>query len=422
MKSIIAAHYAGQAVGIYSVCSAHPLVIEAAFHFNLDNSLNVLVEATSNQVNQFGGYTGMKPADFREFVYAIADKIGFPQNRIILGGDHLGPNCWQGEPAEQAMVKSEQLIADYVNAGFSKIHLDTSMSCADDPIPLAPEVVAQRSARLCQIAEQTATAEQKQSLCYVIGTEVPVPGGESHDIAQVEVTTIESANNTIETHKQAFFALGLEEGFKRVIAVVVQPGVEFDHANVVHYQPEKARTLSEFIENTGLVYEAHSTDYQTAESLRQLVKDHFAILKVGPALTFALKEAIFALAMIENVLVEPEKQSRVIEVMDRVMLDKPVHWQKYYQSDYSHNRIDLNFSLSDRSRYYWPEPRIANAVEKLISNLANVTMPLGVLSQYMPYQFTHVQEGHCELTPKALIIDKIEDVLRQYHYGVTYQH
>lgn len=417
MKSIIAAHHNGQNVGIYSVCSAHPLVIEAAFHFNLDNDLNVLIEATSNQVNQFGGYTGMKPADFRDFVYKIADKLGFPHQRILLGGDHLGPNCWQGEPAEDAMVKSEQLIADYVKAGFSKIHLDTSMSCADDPVPLDPRVVAERSARLCKIAEQSATEEQKHSLCYVIGTEVPVPGGESHDIAQIEVTTVDSAQNTIETHKDAFEQLGLHAAFERVIAVVVQPGVEFDHSNVVHYQSEKAKVLSQFIESTNLVYEAHSTDYQTAASLRQLVRDHFAILKVGPALTFALREAIFALAMIENVLIEPEKQSRIIDVMNAVMLDKPVYWQKYYQSDFSHNRIDLNFSLSDRSRYYWPEPRINHAVDILIENLQRVEIPLGVLSQYMPYQFTHVQEGHCELSPKALIIDRIEDVIRQYDYA-----
>lgn len=419
MKSIMAAHHNGQNVGIYSICSAHPLVIEAALHFNLSNDLNVLIEATSNQVNQFGGYTGMKPADFRDFVYNIANKLGFPHQRILLGGDHLGPNCWQGESAEEAMVKSEQLIADYVKAGFSKIHLDTSMSCADDPIPLDPRVVAERSARLCNIAEQSASEVQKLSLCYVIGTEVPVPGGESHDIAQVEVTTVESAKNTIDTHREAFYQLGLQAAFERVIAVVVQPGVEFDHSNVVHYQPEKAKVLSQFIEGIGLVYEAHSTDYQTAASLRQLVRDHYAILKVGPALTFALREAVFALAMIENVLIEPEKQSRVIDVMNAVMLDKPVYWQKYYQSDFSHNRIDLNFSLSDRSRYYWPEPRINHAVDALIQNLQSIEIPLGVLSQYMPYQFTHVQEGQCELSPKALIIDRIEDVIRQYDYACS---
>lgn len=419
MKSIINAHNQGQHVGIYSVCSAHPLVIEAALHFNLNNDLKVLIEATSNQVNQFGGYTGMKPADFKQFVYQIAEKAGFPCSRIILGGDHLGPNCWQNEPAEEAMKKSEVLIAEYVKAGFTKIHLDTSMSCAGDPVPLAPQVVAERSARLCKVAENNASEEQKQSLCYVIGTEVPVPGGESHQINTVTVTSVDSATETIATHKQAFNELGLEEGFKRVIAIVVQPGVEFDHSNVIHYRPEEATRLSRFIEGTGLVYEAHSTDYQTAESLRALVRDHFAILKVGPALTFALREGFFALAMIEKTIVATEKQSRLIEVMDEVMLDNPQYWQKYYHSKHSVNMIDLNFSLSDRCRYYWPEPRISVAAERLLSNLTEMTIPLGVLSQYMPQQFIRVLEQRCKLSARALLIDKVEEVLRQYHYACS---
>lgn len=419
MKSIISAHNSGRHIGIYSVCSAHPLVIEAALHFNLNNDLKVLIEATSNQVNQFGGYTGMKPADFKQFVYRIADQIGFPHNRIILGGDHLGSNCWQSETAEEAMKKSEVLIADYVKAGFTKIHLDTSMSCSDDPVPLLPAVVAERSARLCKIAEQNATEQQKTSLCYVIGTEVPVPGGESHQIDTVAVTSTLSAQETISTHKEAFSELGLLEGFKRVIAIVVQPGVEFDHSNVIHYKPEAARNLSQFIEGSGLVYEAHSTDYQTPDALRQLVSNHFAILKVGPALTFALREAVFALGMIEKTIIAPEKQSRVIEVIDSVMLDDPQYWHKYYHGKHSAKMVELNFSLSDRCRYYWPEPRIVKALEHLIDNLTDVVIPLGVLSQYMPLQFTRVLEQSCTLEPKALVIDRIEDVLRQYHYACS---
>src|SRR5688572_30251360 len=152
MKDIIAKHKTGERIGICSVCSAHPLVIEAALREDLHTGRKVLIEATSNQVNQFGGYTGMLPIDFRDFVLAIAEKIGFPLQRLILGGDHLGPNCWQHENAETAMAKAQELIARYVEGGFSKIHLDASMSCADDPVPLDPFVVAQRAARLCQVA------------------------------------------------------------------------------------------------------------------------------------------------------------------------------------------------------------------------------------------------------------------------------
>ncbi|SSY85040.1 D-tagatose-1,6-bisphosphate aldolase subunit gatZ [Aggregatibacter actinomycetemcomitans] len=140
MQELVKKHKAGQQVGICSVCSAHPPVVEAALRFDLETDNDVLIEATSNQVNQFGGYTGMKPTDFKAFVYQIAEKVNFPKERIILSGDHLGPNCWQNEAAEMAMEKAKALVIDYAKAGFTKIHLDASMSCADDPVPLPTTV------------------------------------------------------------------------------------------------------------------------------------------------------------------------------------------------------------------------------------------------------------------------------------------
>lgn len=417
MKTIIQQHKDGTDCGICSVCSAHPLVIEAALRLDLNSDRQVLIEATSNQVNQFGGYTGMKPADFRDYVMDIARRVGFPTERLILGGDHLGPNCWQGEPAEQAMEKSRILIADYVQAGFSKIHLDASMSCAGDPVPLPPEVVAQRAAELCRVAEETATAEQKAALTYIIGTEVPVPGGEAHAINEVHVTRPEDAAHTLEVHHKAFRAAGLDDAIGRIIGLVVQPGVEFDHSSVIHYAPAEARELSKFIESTPVVYEAHSTDYQTRGAYRALVKDHFAILKVGPALTFALREAIFALAEIEKTLIAPEKQSQILAVIDQVMLNEPGYWKKYYRPAFSDSLVDIHYSLSDRIRYYWPNERITSAFDTLIANLNGVDLPLGLLSQYLPKQFDRVLNGSLPADPRSLIIDKIQDVLRDYAFG-----
>lgn len=419
MKDIISRHKAGEHIGICSVCSAHLLVIEAALRFDLHTNNKVLIEATSNQVNQFGGYTGMQPADFRDFVNKIAREVGFPSERIILGGDHLGPNCWQGEPAAEAMEKSVDLIKAYVAAGFSKIHLDASMSCADDPVPLNPAVVAERAARLCLAAEETATDEQKRHLTYVIGTEVPVPGGEASTIGSVHVTRAQDAATTLETHEAAFRNLGLNAALDRVIAIVVQPGVEFDHTQIIHYQPEAAKALSAWIESTPMVYEAHSTDYQSRQAYRALVRDHYAILKVGPALTFALREAIFALAQMENELVAPESRSRVMEVIDEVMLNEPGYWQKYYRPTWSQAMVDIHFSLSDRIRYYWPHPRIRQSVEKLMANLTETKLPLGLISQYMPVQFERLSLNELAAVPHDLILDKIQDVLRAYRYGCS---
>lgn len=149
----------------------------------------LLVEATSNQVDQLGGYTGMTPADFRDRLYQLAAESPFPAHQLILGDDHLGPNRWQGEPAEQAMAHAKELIACYVAAGFKKIHLDCSMSCHGDPVPLTDELVAERAARVAQIAEQTYLTTFGQSdLVNVIGTEVPVPGGAHEDLPELAVT------------------------------------------------------------------------------------------------------------------------------------------------------------------------------------------------------------------------------------------
>lgn len=90
LEIIVQQHKSGQQTGIYSVCSAHPLVIEAALRQALDNNSLILIEATSNQVDQFGGYTGMTPADFYQYVIALANKLEFPIEKLILGGDHLG--------------------------------------------------------------------------------------------------------------------------------------------------------------------------------------------------------------------------------------------------------------------------------------------------------------------------------------------
>lgn len=421
MKDIVSKHKEGKRVGICSVCSAHPLVIEAALRFDLYTDRTVLIEATSNQVNQYGGYTGMRPEQFNAFVLAIAEEVGFPASRLCLGGDHLGPNCWSKESAESAMKKSEVLIADYVAAGFSKIHLDTSMSCGDDPSPLDPHTVAERAARLCEVAERVATPEQKRALSYVIGTEVPVPGGEKAAISQIHITTTDAAQQTIDTHYAAFKQRGLDAAIERIIAIVVQPGVEFDHTSVIHYAPEKATTLSRFIETTSLVYEAHSTDYQTAQAYQALVNDHFAILKVGPALTFAMREAIFSLALIENTLIAPERRSELIPVILQVMQDKPEYWKDYYSPVYSKALIDIQFSLSDRLRYYWPDERINQAVATLFDNLNQIVLPLGAVSQYFPEQFQRVLKDPANGQPKALVLNRIQDVLRLYASGCDAQ-
>ena len=297
LLDLVHRHKSGVPVGIYSVCSAHPLVLEAALRLAHRTGGMALIEATSNQVNQDGGYTGMRPAAFRERVLALASAVGLPHERVVLGGDHLGPNCWQHLPSATALQKAEVMVAEYVAAGFRKIHLDCSMSCADDPRSLGDELIAERTAALCEITEVAWRNAGGEPPVYVIGSEVPVPGGAHETLQELAVTTPEAAHATIEAHRRAFARHGIESAWSRVVGLVVQPGVEFDHHQVIDYVRSKAVVLSRSIEPVaGLVFEAHSTDYQTAPALEALVQDHFAILKVGPGLTFALREVLLALS------------------------------------------------------------------------------------------------------------------------------
>ncbi|MFV0406005.1 MAG: D-tagatose-bisphosphate aldolase, class II, non-catalytic subunit [Propioniciclava sp.] len=417
LREIVQRNKAGDQVGIYSVCSAHPLVIEASIREATESGAILLIEATSNQVDQFGGYTGMTPADFRDFVFAIADAADFPRERLILGGDHLGPNRWQREDPELAMTKAEDLIRAYVRAGYTKIHLDCSMACAGDPIPLTDEIVAERAARLLAAAQDEAdSSELTAPLSYVIGTEVPVPGGAHEELGTLTPTSPEAARKTIAAHQQAFAAHGLTDAWKSVAAMVVQPAVEFDHLKVVDYVSDQTTALQHLLPSEpNLVFEAHSTDYQTEQNLSDLVRDGWAILKVGPGLTFNLREALFALAAIEDHLLEDRgAHSRVIEVIDEVMVADPSSWESYYEGTPHEQQIARRFSYSDRLRYYLPHPRITAAIDTLFTNLDTVGIPDPLISQYLPKQFEQVRLGRLSPTARELVLDRVRDALRPY--------
>ena len=418
MSSVLQRHLAkqrkGVAAGITSVCSAHPWVIRAAAEQSAADGSLLLVEATSNQVNQFGGYTGMRPAEFRSFVTEHGAAAGVGAERLILGGDHLGPNPWRTLPATEAMDRAETMVAEYARAGFGKIHLDASMACGGDPERLSDEMVAGRAARLCRAAEDACGAGERP--VYVIGTEVPVPGGATHSVTELEATSVSAAEHTLAVHKRIFADQGLGEVWPRVIALVMQPGVEFDHDAVVGYERKKAVALVEWLraQPEAIVFEAHSTDYQLPKAYVELVEDGFAILKVGPALTFAMREALDALEDMESQLIAEPERSHLSRVIEETMLRDPKDWEPYYAGSAAERKLLRKYSYSDRVRYYWHRPEIAAAVERLELNLSALKIPESMLSRYMPEQYLRVREGGISGDPVALIVDKVRDVLRVY--------
>jgi D-tagatose-bisphosphate aldolase class II non-catalytic subunit len=411
-------HAKGERVGVTSVCSAHPLVIEAALRLGKADGTAVLIEATCNQVNQEGGYTGMTPADFRGFVEAIADDVGFSRGDLILGGDHLGPNPWKHLPPAEALARARTMVGAFVRAGFTKIHLDTSMGCAGESVALADEVTAERAADLAVAAEAAVDPEGFGLPVYVIGTEVPVPGGAFEALDHLQVTRPEAALETVEIHRRAFAARGLQSAFDRAIGVVVQPGVEFGNEEVVVYRPEKARALSAVLSAMPqFVFEAHSTDYQPPEALAALVRGGSAILKVGPGLTFALREALYGLDHVAAAL--DGGRAELQEAMEALMIEKPGHWQKYYHGDAGALRLQRHFSYSDRIRYYWPDPAAAAAVRRLQERLADRTIPETLVSQYLGALYPAVAAGRVAAEPSALLVAAVQRVLSIYRDAVS---
>ncbi len=427
LTKIVEIQKSNKAVGIYSACSANSFVIEAVLKKGLEDNSCVLIESTANQCDQFGGYTGMKPIDFKNYVYSIADKLGFDKNKIFLGGDHLGPLTWTNLNEEEAMKNSEVLIDAYVSAGFTKIHVDTSMKVKDDDpnTRLSDETIARRGVHLVKVAENAykkllETNPNAVEPIYIVGSEVPIPGGSQAAVDEgVQVTKVIDFKNTMNTFKETFKKEGIEDVWDRVLGIVVQPGVEEKDSGCTEYDRSKASELSNAIKQVpDLVFEGHSTDYQTKIKLREMVEDGVAILKVGPGLTFAAREGLYALSFIEDEVckVNGNTPSNFREVLDNEMLKNNSHWAKHYHGTQEEIALKRKYSFSDRSRYYYATEPVKKAIDTLLNNLKD-GCPLNLLSQFMPIQYTKVREGTLKNDPKELVLDRIGNTIDEYLYA-----
>jgi len=412
IASLISTNRSGQLVGLPCFCTANEQVLRAVFQYARDNNVPAVIEATCNQVNQDGGYTGMTATDFRDWMESLAMEYGVAPSSIVLGGDHLGPNPWRHLPAEHAMKKADVLVKDYAEAGFKKIHLDASMACGGEPTP-SFDLVAERAARLCKIAETH--SPHPDELIYIIGTEVPIPGGETDDMDGLSVTHVDRFTETIDTHRVAFEREGLSHVWPKIVSVVTQPGVDFSHTAIHRFEPEKAMALSNAVKTIdNMTFEAHSTDYQPTESLTELVDKHFFFLKVGPELTFRMREAAFALANIEEKIVPAQKRSGLLSAIDKAMDDNPEHWESYYSGE---NVEQLrHYSYSDRIRYYWTVPSVSKALDTLFSNLNAIDIPQTIVSQY----FSEREFGALDASADQLAADHIALCISRYYKACGY--
>ena len=424
LKEILARRSEDKNIGITSYCTANDLVIMALLKRAKETGDPVLIEATANQVNQNGGYTGMKPADFVEFVYELADKVACPRDLIFLGGDHLGPLTWVHLSEAEAMANAKVLVYDYVKAGFTKIHLDTSMKVASDDknTMLKTEVVAERGAILyaeCMKAFAEIDDGTKVKPVFIIGSEVPIPGGATEVEEGIEVTKVADFQDTIKVYKEVFTKHGFENSFDDIVGVVVQPGVEFGDTQVFLYEREPAKDLSQSIDAfEGLVFEGHSTDYQTKECLKNMVIDNFAILKVGPALTYRFREALFMMSYMEEALISAADRANFPAVLEEVMMAKPSNWERHYHGTNHQLALARKYSYSDRARYYFADEKVRKAIYKLLDNMVAIEIPMNILHQFMPMQYEKVIRGNLENNAYELVFDAILEIAGDYEYAI----
>lgn len=427
IKEILDKRKQGINSGIASYCTANNIVIETILEYYLDSNDYVLIECTANQVNQFGGYTGMTPADFRDYVFEIADGVGFPKEKIILGADHFGPLTWADKDEKEAMENAKELVKLAVLAGYTKIHLDTSMFLASDDTSkkLSDEVIARRGAELYKVCEESFIERLKEfpdaiHPVYVIGSEVPIPGGEYEENATLEVTDPIDFENTVKTYDKIFKEYGFKDVWNNIIAVVVQPGVEFSNYDIYDYNKDDSEELCEKLkEYPNLVFEGHSTDYQTPIKLKEMVEDGVAVLKVGPALTYALREGLFSLSLIENELIENESErSNFIKFLEKIMIDNPKEWEKYYHGSKIEKELQRKYSFSDRSRYYLARPDINECINHLFENIDSYNPHLGIIKQFFPNAFYNIRTQQISKKAKTLVKSNITNVLDDYNYAI----
>jgi len=380
------------------ICSSHQSIVEAAIRkISRDRLSNVIIEATGNQVNQFGGYSGLTPFEYKQSINSIAESFGMSRDCIFLGGDHLGPLPWKMEPANSAMRKARTLVRDFAAAGFQKLHIDTSVACADDIGGISQEEIIRRAVDLIEVAE-SAFVDTPPS--YIIGTEVPKAGGVKSEKIRAPTNPKLIHKNYI-AHVAALREKGLNRAANSILAAVAYTGVEFSTNTLI--RSEQFSQRHSFFDDYGYGLEAHSTDYQSEQTLNKLVKSGYKFLKVGPELTFVLRSVLFTLETLERTVVPIHLRSNLEKTLRSVMKTNPAYWHAHHSRDSDMEMV--LYSMLDRSRYYWNDERVQKALKVLRRNINMYDIPdaiwattYGELPSTVRYSFDQVITTSLERT------------------------
>ncbi len=286
------------------------------------------------------------------------------------------------------MARARELVRQCVLAGYAKLHLDASMRLAGDPgapeAPLDAAIATERTAELCAAAEQAhaEAAGGSPPPLYVIGTDVPAPGGEVGEAAAPGRDHRRRGRARQSRSPGTRFAKrGLESAVgARGRGGAAAGGRLHQHARV--RLPARAGGPARRARPRvpGLVFEAHSTDYQRPASLRALVADRFAVLKVGPRSDLRLPRGR-ARPRGDRARVAgrpPRRRGRAAcgRRSRRRWPPSPRTGAGHHAEADEACAALRAFGFSDRVRYYWPAPAVRAALGRLFANLRRSPPPL----------------------------------------------
>jgi len=348
-----------------SFCTSNFDVIKAIILYAKVKNLPILIESTSSQVNQFGGYTNNKPYQFKNKIFKICSELNYPKKKIMLGADHLGPFPWLEYKGLTAWKNSINLLKSCIKSNYKKIHIDTCYDLKDQK-KLSKKDIIKKSLDLFKIAK-------KKNIFFVFGTETPFPGSMSN--LKEGFTKVETLKKEVNIYLKYFKTINYKSRF----AYVIEPRMSFSH-----FKSSKPKILLlkkhvDFSKKKNFFFEAHSTDYQSQSVLRKLVLNNFKFLKVGPELTFFFLKAILAMEKIEKDF-SKYKKSKITKVLLLNMNKYPTYWQKYYKGSKSYIQKLLLQSQLDRIRYYWDKKEVSKSIFLLKKNINKLKINL-ILSQ-----------------------------------------
>ena len=206
-----------------SFCTSNIEVIKTILFFCNIKKLPCLIECTSNQVNQNGGYTNKTPKMFIKEILNISKKTKFDSKKLYLGGDHLGPLPWKKENTKTAIKNSISLINQFLKYNFCKIHIDTSIKCRDDKY-INSEIIFNRTNK---ILNDFNIKKKIKNKFLVIGTEVPLSG--SGDNNKIVKTSKKQIVSEVTKFKEILKKLNLKSN---LFGLVIEPGMKYKHFSI----------------------------------------------------------------------------------------------------------------------------------------------------------------------------------------------